>query len=104
VSEATAHELIVDAPLAHDLERLGVHVHAGDRLRLQLVQPSDPAVPGVRWDRVQSWREFGDRKRPPFQPAAGMLAHLGPAPSWEDFEEASRLAIAEAEPDPTIPE
>lgn len=39
VSEAAAHEVIVDAPLAHDLERLGVHVHAGDRVRLQLVEP-----------------------------------------------------------------
>jgi hypothetical protein len=31
------HELVVDGPLADELERRGVHVHAGERLRLQLV-------------------------------------------------------------------
>jgi hypothetical protein len=31
------HDLVVDGPLADELECRGVHVHAGDRLRLQLV-------------------------------------------------------------------
>jgi len=31
------HEFVVDAPLADELERRGVHVHAGDRVRLELV-------------------------------------------------------------------
>ena len=30
-------ELVVDGPLADELERRGVHVHAGDRVQLQLV-------------------------------------------------------------------
>ena len=30
-------ELVVDGPLASELERRGVHVHAGDRVQLQLV-------------------------------------------------------------------
>lgn len=43
-------------------------------------------------------------KHPPFRSTEGMLAHLGPAPSMVDFEEASRLAIAETEAGPTLPE
>jgi hypothetical protein len=31
------HELVVDGPLADELERRGVHVQAGDRVRLELV-------------------------------------------------------------------
>jgi hypothetical protein len=31
------YELFVDAPLAEELGRHGVHLHAGDRLRLQRV-------------------------------------------------------------------
>ena len=97
MSEASAHELIVDGALARDLERLGVHVHAGDRVRLQLVESTelDPGA-AVRWDRLESWRELGDRKRGPFQPAAGTLADAGPGPDLEDYEEASRLAAEEA--------
>jgi hypothetical protein len=30
-------ELVVDGPLASELERRGVHVNAGDRVQLQLV-------------------------------------------------------------------
>jgi hypothetical protein len=106
VSEAAAHEVIVDGALAQDLERLGVHFHAGDRVRLQLVEPLDvPAhAPAVRWDRLESWRELADRKRGPFRPAAGMLADLGPGPDLEDYEEASRLAIEEAGTDSRLPE
>jgi hypothetical protein len=33
----TPQELVVDGPLASELERRGVHVHAGDRVQLQLV-------------------------------------------------------------------
>jgi hypothetical protein len=36
------HELVVDAPLADELERRGVHVHAGDRVWLQLVPKDEP--------------------------------------------------------------
>jgi hypothetical protein len=31
------HELMIDAPLAEELERHGVHLHPGDRVRLQPV-------------------------------------------------------------------
>jgi hypothetical protein len=31
------HEFMIDAPLAEELKRHGVHVHLGDRVRLQLV-------------------------------------------------------------------
>jgi hypothetical protein len=34
-------ELVVDSPLADELERLGVHVHAGDRVQLQLVHDQE---------------------------------------------------------------
>jgi hypothetical protein len=97
VSEASAHELIIDGALARDLERLGVHVHAGDRVRLQLVEsPGAASGAAVRWDRLESWRDLGERKRGPFRRAAGMLAGLGPGPDLEDHEEASRLAAQEA--------
>jgi bifunctional DNA-binding transcriptional regulator/antitoxin component of YhaV-PrlF toxin-antitoxin module len=36
-------------------------------------------------------------KRPPFQDIQGAGAELVPELSWEDFEEASQAAIAEAE-------
>jgi hypothetical protein len=41
VSKAAAQELVVDASLAGELERRGVHVHAGDRVRLELVRGLD---------------------------------------------------------------
>ena len=105
MSEAPAHELVVDGALARDLERHGVHVHAGDRVRLQLVEsPSLAGGPDVRWDRVESWRELADRKRGPFRRAAGTLAHLGPGPDLEDYEAASRLAADEAGAEPRLPE
>jgi hypothetical protein len=34
-------ELVVDGPLADELERRGVHVHAGDRVQLQLVHDQE---------------------------------------------------------------
>jgi hypothetical protein len=34
----------------------------------------------------------------------GILAGSGPVPTWEDFEEASRLAAADAEASGTLPE
>ena len=34
-------ELVVDGPLADELERLGMHVHAGDRVQLQLVHDQE---------------------------------------------------------------
>ena len=34
-------ELVVDGPLADELERRGVHVHAGDRVQLQLVRDQE---------------------------------------------------------------
>jgi hypothetical protein len=43
------HELLVDAPLAEELERHGVHLHAGDRVRLQLVRDREPAGDEL-WD------------------------------------------------------
>ena len=105
MSEAPAHELVVDGALARDLERHGVHVHAGDRVRLQLVESTAPTGdPEVRWDRLESWRELADRKRGPFRPAAGMLAHVGPGPDLDDYEAASWLAAEEAGGEPRLPE
>jgi hypothetical protein len=34
-------ELVVDGPVADELERRGVHMHAGDRVQLQLVHDQD---------------------------------------------------------------
>jgi hypothetical protein len=47
------HELVVDGPLADELERRGVHVHAGDRLRLQLVPKQ-----GRKDQRTAAWEAF----------------------------------------------
>jgi hypothetical protein len=55
-------------------------------------------------DLAQALRREAAAKRPPFRPAEGMLAGVGPIPSWEDFEEASRLAAADAEASGTLPE
>jgi hypothetical protein len=38
---AAAQELVVDASLVEELERRGVHLHAGDRVRLELVSSTD---------------------------------------------------------------
>lgn len=49
---STAEEFVVDGPLAEQLVRRGVHVHAGDRVRLQLVSPppSPPVDGDTLWD------------------------------------------------------
>ena len=47
------HELVVDSPLADELERLGVHVHAGDRVRLELVV--DQELPD---EQAAAWEAF----------------------------------------------
>jgi hypothetical protein len=45
-------ELVVDGALADELERRGVHVHAGDRVQLQL-------VPEQRTDeQIAAWEAF----------------------------------------------
>jgi hypothetical protein len=59
MSEA-AQELVVDTPLADELERRGIHVHPGDRVRFELVREvgsidgsADDAEPPERrsgWD------------------------------------------------------
>lgn len=79
--------------LLAELRRHGVR--PGQRLHLR-------AVPDALADLSE--RFSIPVKRPPFRSTEGMLAHLGPAPSMEDFEEASRLAIAESDADPTLPE
>jgi len=43
------HELLIDAPLAEELERHGVHLRAGDRVRLQLVSGRDSDADEL-WD------------------------------------------------------
>ena len=48
-------------------------------------------------DLAQALRQETAAKRPPFRPVEGMLAGVEPIPSWEDFEEASRLAADDAE-------
>jgi hypothetical protein len=40
---AAAQELVVDASLVEELERRGVHLHAGDRVRLELVSSTNTA-------------------------------------------------------------
>lgn len=98
MSEAPVHELVIDEVLARGLERHGVHVHAGEHVRLQLVEsPSLAGGPDVRRDVRRDWRG-------PFRRAAGTLAHLGPGPDLEDYEVASRLAADEAGAEPRLPE
>jgi hypothetical protein len=44
-------EFVVDGQLAEQLVRRGVHVHAGDRVQLQLVSPPSPPADGDPvWD------------------------------------------------------
>jgi hypothetical protein len=43
------HELLVDAPLAEELKRHGVHLHAGDRVWLQLIADRESASDEL-WD------------------------------------------------------
>jgi hypothetical protein len=46
-------ELVVDGPLADELERRGVHVHAGDRVQLQLVHDQDRTD-----EQIAAWEAF----------------------------------------------
>jgi hypothetical protein len=46
-------ELVVDGPLADELERRGVHVHAGDRVQLQLVHDENRSK-----KRSAAWEAF----------------------------------------------
>jgi hypothetical protein len=82
-----------ESELLAELRRHGVK--PGQRLHLR-------AVPDVVADLRE--RSSVTVKRPPFSPTEGILAHLIPVPSMEDFEEASRLAVAEAETGDTLPE
>jgi hypothetical protein len=46
-------ELVVDGPLASELERRGVHVHAGDRVQLQLVPDQERTD-----EQTAAWEAF----------------------------------------------
>ena len=46
-------ELVVDGPLADELERRGVHVRAGDRVQLQLVPELERTD-----DQAAAWEVF----------------------------------------------
>lgn len=93
---ANEWDLVVPDDAAELLAELRSHgVRPGQRLHLR-------AVPDAIADLEE--RLSAPPKHPPFRPTEGTLAHLRPAPSMEDFEEASRLAVAEAEAGPTLPE
>jgi hypothetical protein len=46
-------ELVVDGPLADELERRGVHLHAGDRVKLQLVHDQERTD-----EQTAAWEAF----------------------------------------------
>jgi hypothetical protein len=46
-------ELVVDGPLADELERRGVHVHAGDRVQLKLVPEQE-----LTDEHTAAWEAF----------------------------------------------
>jgi hypothetical protein len=46
-------EIVVDGPLADELERRGVHVHAGDRVQLQLVPEPERSE-----EQTAAWEAF----------------------------------------------
>lgn len=46
-------EVVVDGPLADELERRGVHVHAGDRVQLQLVPETERSE-----EHTAAWEAF----------------------------------------------
>jgi len=52
------HELVVDGPLVDELERRGVPVRAGDRVRLELVPEHHGAS-----ERTAAWKAFVGRFR-----------------------------------------
>jgi hypothetical protein len=89
-----------DAEFLAELRRHGVR--PGQHLHLKVVPGSGPAGAVTLADLDE--RPSAGAERPQFRSTEGLLAHLGAAPSMEDFEDASRLAIAEAEAGPTIPE
>lgn len=92
--------------LLAELDRHGVK--PGQRLHLRPV----PAPERVADHDPSSWpddlasalEQAAAAKRPPFRSVGGMLAGVVPAPSWEDFEAASRLAASDAETSGTLPE
>jgi hypothetical protein len=46
-------EIVVDGPPAEELERRGVHVHAGDRVQLQLVPDPERSD-----EQTAAWEAF----------------------------------------------
>ena len=104
-------DLVVPADGGELLAELDRHgVKPGQRVHLRPVPEPDRAevadVDPSSWpgDLAHALQQSAAAKRPPFASARGMLAGLVPAPSWEDFEEASRVAAAEAEGSGTLPE
>jgi hypothetical protein len=59
---------------------------------------------GSREDGDMTSSGGADDWDPPVTPLEGLLAGSRPVPTWEDFEEASRLAAADAEASGTLPE
>jgi hypothetical protein len=100
-------DLVVPANGDELLAELGRHgVRPGQRVHLRAVPDVGEAETTAAWpdDLATALDQAAAAKRPPFRPVEGMLARLGPAPTWEDFEEASRLAAADAEASGTLPE
>jgi hypothetical protein len=100
-------DLVVPANGDELLAELGRHgVRPGQRVHLRAVPDVGGAETTAAWpdDLATALDQAAAGKRPPFRPVEGMLAGLGPAPTWEDFEEASRLAAADAEASGTLPE
>lgn len=104
-------DLVVPADgdeLLAELDRHGIK--PGQRVHLRPVpEPGRARATGVDqfgWldDLAEALRLSAAAKRPPFGSAKGMLAGIVPAPTWEDFEAASRVAATDAAASGTLPE
>src|SRR5262249_11729201 len=83
-----------------ELDRHGIK--PGQRVHLSPVpEPGRAGATGVdkfSWldDPAGALQLSAAAKHPPFGSAKGMLAGVVPPPTWEDFEEASRVAATDA--------
>jgi hypothetical protein len=53
-------EFVVDAVLATEFERRGIHLHPGDRVKLQLVPPVTDDAADEAWSAYAGSAESGD--------------------------------------------
>lgn len=66
------------------------------------IAPEELARHGVR--PGAHLRVAPEVEHPTIRPAFGLLTGHGPSPSWQDFQSASALAVADVETGPSYPD